>query len=299
MAFDLEKYKEITGRLDLDGIDFDDFRERPLAPEHLRVVRFMHDVEMHTSCYLRNLLNTRAHHDPEVTTFLTMWNFEEYWHGEALAKVLEAHGEVAGAARVGTMRQRLGWRITTSPVLWMGFSAATKHFLAVHMSFGVINEWTTQGGYARLAKIADHPTLTELLRRIMKQEGRHIDYYRQTAIEHLEGSRAAQRTTRWMIKALWSPVGAGVMPRAETRHLVDTLFGGGDGRSIIDRIDRRVHALPGLDGLDLMAGALEKYGSAPDPVALADRSPGTSSPRSAGSAPAGQRDVVRIEAKAS
>ena len=32
----------------------------------------------------------------------------------------------------------------------MGFSAATKHFLAVHMTFGVINEWTTQGGYSRL-----------------------------------------------------------------------------------------------------------------------------------------------------
>lgn len=290
MAFDLETYKRITDRLDLEGIDFDAFRHQPLAPEHLRCIRFMHDVEMHTSCYLRNLLNTKAHHDPEVTTFLTLWNFEELWHGEALAKVLEAHGEVAGAARVGTMRQRLGWRITTSPILWMGFSAATKHFLAVHMTFGAINEWTTQGGYARLLQVADHPVLTELLRRIMKQEGRHIDYYRQTAIEHLEGSRAAQRTTRWMIKALWSPVGAGVMPRAETTHLVDTLFSGPEGRKVVERIDRRVDRLPGLDGMDLMSGALATYGS-PTPI--------DSGLRGAASAPARERDVVRIEAKAS
>ena len=290
MAFDLDTYKRITDRLDLEGIDFDAFRDRPLAPEHLRCIRFMHDVEMHTSCYLRNLLNTKAHHDPEVTTFLTLWNFEELWHGEALAKVLEAHGEVAGAARVGTMRQRLGWRITTSPILWMGFSAATKHFLAVHMTFGAINEWTTQGGYARLLQVADHPVLTELLRRIMKQEGRHIDYYRQTAIEHLEGSRAAQRTTRWMIKALWSPVGAGVMPRAETAHLVDTLFSGSEGRKVIERIDRRVDRLPGLDGLGLMAGALADYGS-PTPIGSARRSTATAAPR--------QREMVGIQAEAS
>ncbi len=294
MTFDLDTYKRITGRLDLDGIDFDAFRDAPLSPEHLRCVRFMHDVEMHTSCYLRNLLNTKAHHDPEVTTFLTMWNFEEYWHGEALARVLEAHGEVAGEARVGTMRQRLGWRITTSPILWMGFSAATKHFLAVHMTFGVINEWTTQGGYARLLQLADHPTLTELLKRIMKQEGRHIDYYRQTAIAHLDGSRAAQRTTRWMIKALWSPVGAGVMPTDETTHLVDTLFGGSDGRAVVERIDRRIDRLPGLDGLELMAGASRTYGS-PTPLdSVRGGDVGHAVPT-----PAGQRDMVWIEAEAS
>lgn len=292
MTFDLDTYKRITGRLDLDGIDFDDFRERPLAPEHLRCVRFMHDVEMHTSCYLRNLLNTKAHHDPEVTTFLTMWNFEEYWHGDALAKVLEAHGEVAGEARVGTMRQRLGWRITTSPILWMGFSASTKHFLAVHMTFGVINEWTTQGGYARLLQVADHPTLTELLKRIMKQEGRHIDYYRQTALDQLE-SRAAQRTTRRMIKALWSPVGAGVMPREETEHLVDTLFSGPEGRSVVERIDRRIDRLPGLEGLGLMAGAAKEYAI---PTRIGS---GRSEVRGAVPTPAGERDMVGIEAKAS
>ena len=38
----------------------------------------MHDVEYHTVCYLRDLLVTPAHRDPEVTTFLTLWNVEEY-----------------------------------------------------------------------------------------------------------------------------------------------------------------------------------------------------------------------------
>lgn len=263
MAFDLATYKRITGRLDLDGIDFDAFRDAPLAAEHLRCLRYMHDVELHTTCYLRNLLNTKAHHDPEITTFLTMWGFEEYWHGEAIGRVLEAHGEPGGDARVAAMRQRLGWRITASPLLWMAFSAATKHFLAVHMTFGVINEWTTQGGYGRLITEAKHPVLTDVLRRIMKQEGRHIDYYRTQAHDRLEASASARRTTRLMVRRLWEPVGAQVMPLAETQHLVTTLFDGPDGRAVSDRIDRRVDALPGLAGLGLMAGALETYGRTP------------------------------------
>jgi hypothetical protein len=254
MTFDLADYQRITGQLDLEGIDFEAFRDEPLAPEHLRCLRYMHDVEQHTTCYLRNLLNTKAHHDPDITTFLTLWSYEEHWHGEALGRVLEAHREPGSTVRVAAMRQRLGWKITASPVAWMAFSAATKHFLAVHMTFGAINEWTTQGGYARLVQSADHPVLTELLRRIMKQEGRHIDYYRTQAHERLAASEGARRTTRFMLRRLWEPVGAQVMPPDETHHLVTTLFGGDEGRAVAERIDRRVDALPGLAGLGLMAG---------------------------------------------
>jgi hypothetical protein len=260
VSFDLATYTRTADRLDVDGIDFDAFRDQPLAPDHLRCLRYMHDVESHTSCYLRNLLNTRAHHDPEITAFLTLWNHEEFWHGEALGRVLAAHDEPGGAARVATMRRRLGWRISASPVLWMAFSAATRHFLAVHMTFGVVNEWTTQAGYVRLAAESQHPVLSDLLRRIMRQEGTHIAFYRSQAFERLEASTAAQRTTRRAVRALWSPVGASVMPEEETRHLVGTLFAGPEGAAAAERIDRRVDGLPGLAGLGLMAGALRRYG---------------------------------------
>jgi hypothetical protein len=259
MAFDLDTYKGTVAPVDIDDIDFDAFRVDPLDPRALRCLRYMHDVEHHTSCYLRNLLNTRAHHDPDVTTFLTLWSFEELWHGEAIARVLAMHGEAAGSARVRTMRERLGWKLAASPVVWMGFSAVTPHFLAVHMTFGVINEWTTQAGYARLRAVADHPVLDVLLARVMRQEGRHIDYYLTRATELLEGSDRAQRTTRRMLRTLWSPVGAKVMPDDETRFLISTLFADGDGPAIAARIDRRIDRLPGLAGLDLMAHALEDW----------------------------------------
>ena len=69
MAFGIEEYERVVGRLDVDDLDFTAFAREPLAPAHLRCLRYMHDVEHHTTCYLRNLLNTRAHDDPDVTAF--------------------------------------------------------------------------------------------------------------------------------------------------------------------------------------------------------------------------------------
>ena len=91
MKFDIDAYKSRTARLDDSDIDYETFREQPLDQATLRTLRYMHDVEHHTVCYLRDLLVTPAHNDPDMTTFLTFWAFEEYWHGEALAKVLAAH----------------------------------------------------------------------------------------------------------------------------------------------------------------------------------------------------------------
>lgn len=260
MSFDVAEYTRLVAKLEYEDLDFEAFRHRPLSPGALRCLRYMHDVEQHTVCYLRDLLVTRAHRDPSITTFLTFWNFEEHWHGEAIGRVLRAHGEPAGLDRVGPMRSRLGRRDAARPLVSMAASALVRDFVAVHMTWGAVNEWTTQAGYARLVARAGHPVLTELLRRIMKQEGRHIDFYSSEARRRLERSRTARRVTRFALGRFWSPVGAGVMPDGEVRFLVGHLFGDDDGRAAAERLDRRIDRLPGLEGLGLVTGALERYG---------------------------------------
>ncbi len=74
----------------------------------------MHDVELHTICYLRDLLVTPAHNDPDVTTFLSCWAYEELWHGEALGDVLAAHGRPSGAQRVDVAAPTTRRRATAS-----------------------------------------------------------------------------------------------------------------------------------------------------------------------------------------
>ncbi|MGH9044988.1 MAG: ferritin-like domain-containing protein [Acidimicrobiales bacterium] len=252
MGFDIDTYSSVTAKLDTDDIDFASFRYDPLSPDVLRCLRYMHDVESHTVCYLRDMLVTRAHRDPEVTTFLTFWNFEEHWHGDAIGRVLAAHGEPSGRVRTGELRRHLPRRDAWRPLTFELCSLVTPHLTAVHMTWGAINEWTTQAGYARLVALAGHPVLSELLRRIMKQEGRHIDFYLSQAKQRLSISQGAQRLTRWALRRYWAPVGSGVMPDAEVRFLVSFLFGGDEGLAVADRIDRRVDLVPGLSGLGLI-----------------------------------------------
>ncbi len=262
MEFDMVAYKRRTERLRWDDLDLGRFTVDRLESGALRCVRFMHDVEFHTVCYLRDLLASRAHSDPEITSFLSFWVFEEFWHGEALASVLEAHGEPSGEARVAAMRRGLGWAERLRPLMMMAGSAlAGDDFVAVHMAWGAINEWTTQVGYSRLARRAGHPLLSELLGRIMRQEGRHIDFYASQAERRLAASRSARQLTRFALRRFWAPVGSGVMPAGETTHLARYLMGGEEGLAAARRVDRRVDRLPGLTGLSLLEGSIRSLGA--------------------------------------
>jgi rubrerythrin len=259
MRTTIDSYKSRAGRLNLEGIDFADFKDQPLPSEALRTLRYMHDVEHHTVCYLRDLLLTPAHQDPEVTSFLSCWVFEEMWHGEAIGQVLEAHGEVAGASRIAELRlgRRRQQAFTTFNTI-ASAAFAGRAFVALHMTWGAINEWTTQAGYARLAERADHTTLRELLKRIMKQEGGHIDFYASEAGRRLAENPRAQKMTRFALKHLWRPVGSGVMPKKEVGFLVKYLFEGDDGNAVAARIDRRVDRLPGQGDLNLLKTSVAK-----------------------------------------
>jgi hypothetical protein len=260
MRIDIDNYTRRAGRVELDGIDFDDFRSQPLDAATRRCLRYMHDVEHHTVCYLRDLLVTSAHRDPEVTSFLTMWCFEEYWHGDAIGQVLAAHDEPSGPARIASVRSTLRWSDRLAPTLHsLGSWLAGASYGAVHMTWGAVNEWTTQAGYARLAARSGHPTLAELLRRIMRQEGRHIDFYASQAARRLGDDHRAQRLTRFALHKLWKPVGSDVMPPAEVSFLVHHLFGDDTGLDAAERVDRNVDRLPGLGGLHLVRGAAARY----------------------------------------
>ncbi len=258
MKFDLDRYLALVEPLDETGIDYEAFSEHRLDDASLRCVRYMHDVEFHTTCYLRDLLVTSAHADPEITAFLTMWSFEEFWHGAALAKVLAHHDEDNGVERVAMVRRRVG-RERAKTLSMAMMSWASDHTTTAALTWGAVNEWTTQAGYVRLAAHADHPVLSLLLHRIARQEGRHIDFYACQAERRLAASGSARRITRRVLQARWRPVGSGVMDSADTRHVVHTLFDGPEGRAMADRVDRCIGRLPGLHDLHLVRRSRERF----------------------------------------
>src|SRR6058998_2644669 len=167
-AFDIDTYLARSGAVDLWTVDWADVPKHPLSPEAIRTLRYMQDIESHTIVYLRSLLATRAIDDPEVATFLACWLYEETFHGIALRRFLEAAGHPVGPRERPRGQEPLSQRIEASATAML--SRAWPDFCAVHMTWGAINELTTLTGYRRLATVASHPVLSDLLDRITRDE---------------------------------------------------------------------------------------------------------------------------------
>lgn len=259
MAFDLDQFALTSNPVMYADLDLDVFYDDPLDVQTLRSLRYMCDVEYHTSCYLRDLLVTPSHREESPGGFMTMWNREEYWHGEALAQVLNRHGIVIDYDEVKAKRIKLGWSNALSSMKQSALSNLVgKDFVAVHMAWGAANELSAVAAYRRMAAHTDHPVLSPLLKRISQQESRHVAYYTTQARERLEGSASAQKLVRLILSKVWRPVGSGVMPESEVRHVMGHLFRGKPEE--LDKLDKRVQKLPGLDGLTIFRNAFQRLG---------------------------------------
>jgi len=263
MAFDIDRYTETSEKVAWQDLDFSDFRTNPLPEGTLRSLRYMCDIEYHTVCYLRDMLVTPSHKDEDVTAFMTMWNREEFWHGEALAAVLAEHDIIVDFDELKATRLKLGWKDRLDPVKQslLG-NIVGSGFIAVHMVWGAANEWSAVAAYNRLAEMENHPVLAELLRRIAKQEARHVAFYATQARERLGKSKKAQVLARFALKNFWGPVGSGVMSDDEVKHVMGHLMGGPEGRREAAKIDAHIAKMPGLAGLTIVQDALDKRGVA-------------------------------------
>lgn len=261
MSFDIRSYAASARPVADDDVDYDAFASQPVSDDALRALQYFCDVESHTICYLRDLLVTPSHKDPEITAFLTMWAYEEHWHGEALAKVLRAHGRAADDAHLRDFRLSLGAADRYAPILQASLANLIgEDFVAVHMTFGAINEWSTHAGYGRMMDQEPHPEFRRLLGRIQQQETRHLAFYASQARERLARSARARRVTRFIVKNFWTPVGSSIMPRSETAFLLNYLMGGPEGQRVIERLDDKIDRFPGLEGLRLVARAAGGFG---------------------------------------
>ncbi|MEE1650094.1 ferritin-like domain-containing protein [Brachybacterium sp. J144] len=261
MAFDLDQFAETSVPVKYEDLDFDTFDSQPLDAQTLRSLRYMCDVEFHTSCFLRDLLVTPSHREESAGGFMTMWNREEFWHGEALAAVLARHGIVVDYDELKAKRVKLGWQGAIEPLKQSALSNLVgTDFVAVHMVWGAANELSAVAAYRRLSALTDHPALSPLLQRIAQQETRHVAFYTTQGREKLEASTGAQRLVRLVLSKVWRPVGSGMMDESEVKHVMSHLFAGQSGE--LDKLDKRVQKLPGLEGLTIFRSAFARLGIA-------------------------------------
>lgn len=260
MAFDIDQYAETSEAVGWEDLDFDAFDTSPLPADSLRTIQYMCNVEYHTVCYLRDLLVTPSHKERDVNAFMTMWNREEYWHGEALAAVLDRHGITFDYDELKAARVKLEWRDKLGPLKQsiLG-NIVGDDFVAVHMSWGAANEWSATAAYRRLAILEKHPALSPLLQRIGQQETRHTAFYASQARKRLEKSKLARTLTRLALAKAWQPVGSSISDPDDVDHVMKHLFNGDEGLAEIQRIDANIAKLPGMDGLAIFETALRRH----------------------------------------
>lgn len=230
----------------------------PVRDEVIGSLVYMRDVEGFTD---RELVGLTAHRttlgDPIIRPFLDIWRAEEAGHTAAIDRYLAAYGDRRGVAiparqlpppAMAPWRERVLARIG-GPV---GSVVA-----AAHMAWGAANELLTLNGYRLLSARCEDPVLIELLRRIAAQEARHFSFYLLQAEWRLRASGAARAVLPRVLAKSWTPVGVGegYKTPAEFGQVLRYLGGGADGVATIERMDRRVAALPGFDALHIYRDA--------------------------------------------
>src|ERR1700752_1684741 len=170
VEFDIDRYLRNSKRLDLSHLYWADIPNHPLSDGDVMCLHYMMDIETHTVVYLRDLLATRAAHDPYVTGFLSCWVYEELWHGEAFSDFLRAYGIEVPAEpklpdgttpmptrphRVRAFREQMGvgHKLFLLPTLFG--SLVMPDFVALHMTWGAINELSTLTAYHQLMRRSD------------------------------------------------------------------------------------------------------------------------------------------------
>lgn len=258
----IEKYIAISARIDTSDIDWNQAREAGLTDDEKFVLTYFSDVESQTIRYLRTLLHMKIAFKPSVSAFLTTWNYEEFFHGYELARLMAVCGSPLEEDRVERMTRKARFNewleAAFAPLLSRVFS---KQFPAVYLSFGAIQEMTTLRGYEHLRRYTRNPVLKVLCDRIAKQERRHFAWYFNHARELLAESSGARVLARKLLEFNWVPVGAGIKNPDEVKRLFSILFPAESARKIVREIDGKMGTLPGLEGIKLMEPYFEKAGA--------------------------------------
>jgi tRNA isopentenyl-2-thiomethyl-A-37 hydroxylase MiaE len=249
MAFDIERFLELSKAVDTSDLDWDYIRRVGVTDEEARALRYMADVESHTIIYLRDLLSGHTARDPEITSFLSCWVYEELNHGRAINKFLSACGLPPPKDRYTQIVDNMGPMEHVEAFLTTNVPKLTPHFAATHMTWGAVNEMMAASAYTQLAYYTQNKELSKLLLRLAKDERRHQSFYYHQAERRLQHAMA-RRIATFAMRVFWAPVGMGVGDDMGLEFIAGLLFDDERGSHELRLMDRRMSELPGFEWFD-------------------------------------------------
>jgi len=225
-------------------------REIGVSEEEARILRYMGDTESHTLLYMRDLLAGHSTRDPEIMQFLSVWVYEELCHGRAIDRLLTEAGHPPEEGRMGDVASSSALHEVIEAVISHAVAWTTPRFIAVHMTWGAINEATAAAAYQSVEQRTANPVLKKLTSRMARQERRHMSFYWHQAKKRMVGDPMAQRLVRFAIKRFWTLVGSGVGGRPNLEYVAAHLFGDDEARKPLVYADELIAQLPGMEWFD-------------------------------------------------
>ena len=234
----------------VNSIRWNDIKNHPLNPAFVPVLVYMRDIEYFTDMYYQELRRTPTGKDPVIRKFMDRWSIEELHHGNLLNRFLEEAGIPTGKNWQVEATRKIPRLYTIGSYLVDHASRPFgKYFHGAHMVWGAINEITAMNAYRRLAELAGHPVLKQLLIGIVQEESIHGSFYWNVARVKLAEAQFTRILARFVIGKFWTPVGQGAKPKGEANYVMATLFPGKDGVELFDqKIGNRIERLPGFLG---------------------------------------------------
>lgn len=246
----IEKHINHSHPIEFQDLDWDKAAAFGLTESEVTILRYIADVEGQTPYYLREVLNTKVAEDAAQMTFLTIWNYEEFFHSHAVMKFLNVCGVDMDAERQVDVRSTAQFAAKAEAAFqWVLARVMPSTFNALYLAWAASQEYLTRLAYEEVAKSTVNPVLRTLCLRIAKQERRHFAWYYNCAKEELAKSTWSQKVVRFIFKSFWSPVGVGVKSKEQAVELVTSLFPGHRLSAAMDSVDTMISKLPGLDGL--------------------------------------------------
>lgn len=258
-----ERILATSARLKVDDLDWNLARSAGLTDDERVVLGYFADIESQTVMYLRDLLRGPLAADPDAIGFLSVWNYEEYFHGEALAALLRACGAGLPQDRISRVRRGAAFLETLQGLLaGLASRLFPREFTALYLAWGASQELLTLRGYEEIEARTSNPVLAEICRRIARQERRHFAWYFNGAKERLAASPRARRLARLALSRVWAPVGAAVKGTEAFLEVAGALFPGRRAAEVAREVEGRIGTLPGLGELAFVTGFLERAGAA-------------------------------------
>src|SRR5215813_57101 len=143
VSSDIAQHLAVSHKVDIDDLDWETARRIGLTAQEIESLHYFADIESQTGYYFLEVAKLQVARDPELLTFLTMCNYEEYFHSYAIIRLMKECGVDVESAHERSTKIRAGARFKAKFEEFgqtMIAKLFPKSFVALWMFWGSLQE---------------------------------------------------------------------------------------------------------------------------------------------------------------